>query len=439
MTLRSTRRDFLKTTAAAGLGFWAAGGVTLQAKPPGPNDRINVGLVGVGGRGRAHVNSLAGKENIVALCDVDDVTAGSTYRKLWRTPRYSDFRAMLDRERTIDAVVVATPDHMHAPVAIRAMRMGKHCYCEKPLTHNIYEARLMKEVARENRVATQMGNQGTSSPQLRRAVEIVRAGALGDVREVHIWTNRPIWPQNRERPTERPAVPASLDWRLWLGCAPQRPYHSSYVPFAWRGWWDFGTGALGDMGCHTMNMPFMALRLGLPTSVVAELDTPLNSESPPLGCKVTYEFPARNNLPAVTMYWYERRRPAEALFHGQRISESGSLLVGTQGTMYSASDYGESIRLLPANQFENFRDPEPSLPRSPGHMQEWLNAIRGGTPAMSNFVDYSALLTEVVLLGNVAIRCNGQRVRWDAERMRATDLAAADAFIRREYRAGWEL
>jgi predicted dehydrogenase len=454
MTSPTTRRGFMQISAAASAGYWVAGGVTSSsAKQPGPNERVNIALVGAGGQGASNLRSLlarnnnasrdvGGLVNIVAFCEVDDVRGAETYRAHPRVPRWVDFRAMLERQRDIDAVLVAIPDHNHAHVAITAMRMGKHCYCEKPLTHDIWEARQMKEVAASNRVATQMGNHGTAGNDLRRAIEIVQSGAIGDVREVHIWTNRPIWPQNINRPTGNMATPATLNWNQWLGTAPQRPYNSAYAPFNWRGWWDYGTGALGDMGCHTMNMPFRALKLGLPTSVVAELTTPLNPETGPEGCKVTFQFPARENMPAVTMYWYERRNPPANVLQGYEITRqrpSGSLLVGARGTLLSADDYGGRLQLLPADQFRDYRDPAPTLPRSPGHHREWIDAIRGGPPAMSNFVDYAALLTEVVLLGNVAIRCNGQQVNWNGTEMRATGLAEADPFIRRTYRTGFEL
>jgi predicted dehydrogenase len=441
MTSPQSRRDFLQQTALTGIGFWVAGGLTASyAKPPGPNERINVAVIGAGGRGRADLNAVAQTENIVALCDVDDARAAESYRRFPKVPVYHDFRVMLEKQRDIDAVVVATPDHMHAHASIAAMRLGKHCYTEKPLCHSVWECRQMKETAQKHRVQTQMGNQGTASDDLRRAVEIVQSGALGDVREVHIWTDRPIWPQNLSRPKEAPATPKTLDWQLWLGPAPQRPYNSAYVPHNWRGWWDFGTGAIGDMGCHTMNMPYMALRLGYPTAVTAELDTPLNNETAPMGCKVTYEFPVRGKLPALQLYWYERRRPDAKLFHGQKISPSGALLVGTSGSLYSASDYGGSLRLLPEMNFQNFKDPNPTLPRIGGrHHREWLDAIRGGRAPMSNFVDYSAQLAEVVLLGNVALRVGGKRVVWNAEKMQAVDLPAAEPLIRREYRKGWNL
>jgi predicted dehydrogenase len=283
-----------------------------------------------------------------------------------------------------------------------------------------------------------MGNQGTATNGLRTGVEIIRSGALGDVRVVHLWTNRPIWPQGQRRPTATPAVPATLDWEQWLGPASQRPYHNSYLPFNWRGWWDFGTGAIGDMACHTMNLPFMALRLGAPSTIQAQVPGGVNPDSPPVGCTVTYQFPARENLPACQLVWYERGRPPMELMLGQQPGGSGCLIIGSRGTMYSGSDYGDSYRLLPEANFRDYRPPQPSLPRSPGHHAEWLRACKGGAAPMSNFADYACQLTETALLGNVAMRV-GEQIRWDSANLRATGLAAADQYIRREYRKGWTI
>ncbi len=447
---RPNRRGFLKATTLAGTGilasecgFWSG---SVQADEPrrlGPNERLNVAVVGVGGRGGSNLGSVAATENIVALCDVDERRATAGYKRFAQVPKYQDYRVMLEKQRDIDAVVVSTPDHQHAVVSAAAIRMGKHVYCEKPLTHDVWEARQLRELAAKHHVATQMGNQGTSTNGLRTGVEIIRSGAIGDVRAVHVWTNRPIWPQNiTQRPKEE-QVPAGFNWDLWLGTAPARPYNHVYLPFNWRGWWDFGTGAIGDMACHTMNLPFMALNLGAPTSIVAELATPLNPETAPEGCTVTYEFPARPNLPpgqgelpACRLLWYERRRPPMELFLGQEPSRSGSLFVGSKGTLYSPADNGDVYRLLPRDNFADFRAPKPTLPRSPGHHAEWIRACKGGPAAMSNF-NYAGPLTEMALLGNVAIR-SGERVTWDAAHLRATP-AAAQQLIRREYRRGWTL
>jgi len=425
-------------------GFWLTGGVTESfGRQNDPMRRLNVAIIGAGGQGGGNTNNVARTENIVALCDVDQARAANTFNAHPNAAKFQDYRVMLDQQRNIEAVVVSTPDHMHAHASILAMRMGKHCYTEKPLTHSVWEARQMKLVARNNRVATQMGNHGTANSTLRQTVEVVRSGAIGEVREVHCWTNRPIWPQNIARPAETPAVPATMNWDLWIGCAPNRPYNPAYAPFAWRGWWDFGTGALGDMACHTMNMPYMALNLGAPTSVTADVAHAVNNETAPMGCTVTYEFPARGNLPPVRLYWYERRLPPRALFmdglrEGQNPSASGMLLVGSRGTIYSDSDYGGSRRMLPTADFANYQPPTPTLPRATGQHAEWLLACKGGPPAMSNFVDYASGLTEMVLLGNVAMR-TGQRIDWDSTNLRVTNTSSAAQYIQREYRRGWEL
>lgn len=447
---RRNRREFLKNTTLAGTavlaapyGFWPADvQADDQPRRTGPNEKLNVAVVGVGGRGSGNVDGVRG-ENIVALCDVDERRAAGSFNRYPNATKYQDYRVMLDKQRDIDAVVVSTPDHQHAVIAAAAIRAGKHVYCEKPLTHDVWEARQLRELATKHRVATQMGNQGTSTNGLRTSVEIIRTGAIGEVRNIHIWTNRPIWPQNiAQRPKGQP-VPKGLNWDMWLGTAPQRDYNSAYVPFSWRGWWDFGTGAIGDMACHTMNLAYMALNLGAPTSIVADLATPLNAETAPLGCTVTYEFPARPNLapgtgelPACRLMWYERRTPPAELLMGQKPTGSGCLIIGSKGTLFTASDYGDSRVLLPTANFTDYQPPKPTLPRSPGHHAEWIRACKGGPAAMSNF-NYSGPLTEMALLGNVAIR-SGERVTWDASQLRATpDIA--QRYIRREYRQGWTL
>jgi predicted dehydrogenase len=455
MSRKVSRRRFLQASSAsaAAAGFWLTGGVTESfAAPQGANERLNIALIGAGGRAEGNEAGVRG-ENIVALCDVDTNRARNVYNRYPNVPKYTDFRVMLEKQKDIQAVVVSTPDHTHFHASATAIRMGKHVYCEKPLTHSVWEARQLRELAAKHRVATQMGNQGTSDSGLRTCVEVIRSGAIGEVREVHAWTNRPIWPQGIERPKARQDVPKHLNWDLWLGGAPERPYHSAYVPFAWRGWWDFGTGALGDMACHTMNMAFMALRLGAPSTISAEVVGGVTNDSAPArGVTVTYEFPARGEgMPACRLFWYEspyqpnvprekrvyRRPPAEVMAGITNVSESGSILVGNKGKLYSGSDYGSSYRLLPEADFREFRAPQPTLPRSPGHHAEWIRACKGGVAAMSNFVDYSGQLTETVLLGNVAMRV-GQRITWDSAKLQAVNLPAAAQYIRREYRKGWE-
>jgi predicted dehydrogenase len=459
MSRQTNRRDFLKLSAAAGAGFWIAGQSDLdaqQAQPPrqaGPNERLNVAVVGCGGQGGGDTNAVngTGLANIVALCDVDERRARDTFNRYQNARRFSDYRRMLDQMgNQIDAVVVSTPDNLHAHASIAAMLLRKHVYTQKPLTHDVWEARQMKEVARRMNVKTQMGNQGTSNNTFREAAEVIRAGALGTVREVHVWTNRPIWPQsemwrNRQpAPLPGEAVPAGLDFDLWLGPAPQRPYNQAYLPFSWRGWWDYGTGAIGDMACHTMNLPFFALRLEAPSRVSAVLDdTPnnRNDQTAPTGAIVTYEFTARGQQPALTMKWYERHYPERPLFlgalgEGQNPPGSGCLIVGSQGTLYSASDYGGEYRLL-GERLRNYQRPQPTLPRNGGnHYREWLVACRGGPATMSNF-DYASKLTETALLGNVAMRVT-EAFTWNAEELR-TNNDQANRYIRREYRRGWDL
>lgn len=444
------RRDFLKAGVVAGTGmlvsgsgFWPSTAEAAQDKPPSANERLNVAVIGAGGQGGGNLANIANlKENIVALCDVDAQRCWDALKRFPKVPFYLDFRGMLEKQKNIDAVTVSTPDHQHAVAAAMAIRMGKHVYVEKPLTHDVWEARQLKLLAAKHKVATQMGNQGTSNSNLRTAVEIIRSGAIGDVREVHVWTNRPIWPQNiAQRPKEQP-IPRGLHWDLWLGTAPQRHFHQNLVPFAWRGWWDFGTGAIGDMACHTMNLAFMALDLRDPRTIAADVAQKVNDETAPEGCTITYEFPERKSatgaaLVPCRMMWYERRLPPEEKLMGQKPSGSGCLLVGTKGTLYSPSDYGGEYRLMPEAAFKDYRPPKPTLPRSPGHHAEWIRACKGGTAAMSNF-DYAGPLTEMALLGNVAIRI-GQRITWDAEKLQCPGCPEADRYIRREYRKGWTL
>jgi predicted dehydrogenase len=458
MSRKVSRRHFLQagSVSAVAAGFWLTGGVTesfAAQRGGGANERLNIACIGCGGQGASDHNGVRG-ENIVALCDVDSVHARRVFETYPKVTKYTDFREMLDKQRDIQAVVVATPDHTHFHASATAIRMGKHVYCEKPLTHSVWEARQLRELAAKHKVATQMGNQGTSNNGLRYGVELIRSGAIGDVSEVHVWTNRPIWPQNVNRPKARQEPPKTLNWDLWLGPAPERPYNGeiqankrpTYAPFNWRGWWDFGTGALGDMGCHTMNLPYMALRLGAPSTVSADVQGQVNPETGPEGCTITYEFPARPAakdpppqsaaMPACRLFWYERRRPPMNLLQGIQPGGSGCLIIGTRGRLYTASDYGDGIRLLPPGDVREYRIPSPSLPRSPGHHAEWIRACKGGVPAMSNF-DYAGPLTEMVLLGNVAIRV-GRRITWDSAKLQAIDLPAAAQYIRPGYRKGWE-
>jgi predicted dehydrogenase len=455
MSRRSNRRQFLQQSAAVGIGFWTAGGVSLAAadasKPRSPLERLRIAGVGVNGKGSSDIDQAGNFGDVIALCDIDDNSLNEKANKFTAAKKFNDFREMLTKMGdSIDAVVVSTPDHTHAPAAVMAMKLKKHVYCQKPLTHTVYEARVMRETAAKYQVATQMGNQGTAENGLREAVEIIRSGGIGPVREVHVWTNRPIWPQAPQvttRPAPEPETPKHIHWDLFLGPAPERPYAKGYHPFAWRGWWDFGTGALGDMACHTMNMAFMALRLAYPTSVVAE-SGPLNPETYPGWAKIVWEFPARGTQPPVKLFWYEGRRddkkvlPPEELTRGQQVTDSGSLLVGDKGILYSPNDYGASFKLLPEKEFNDYKRPERVLPRNgkgdEGQKAEWIAAINGGQPALSNF-DYAGLLTETVLLGNVAIRARGKKLEWDGPGFKILNDASAQQFLHTEYRSGWTL
>lgn len=450
---RTKRRDFLKATVAVGSGFFISNSYS-RAESRSPNEKLNVAGIGVGGKGSSDVEHIA-VENLIALCDVDDHRARESYKKFPNAKRYKDFREMLEKEKSIDAVTVSTPDHTHAPAAAMAMRLGKHVYCQKPLTHTVYEARMLRDIARQYKVATQMGNQGTAHPGFRKGVEVIQSGAIGPVREVHVWTNRPIWPQGLQRP-KTATVPDHLAWDLWLGPAPDQPYCKEFCPFSWRGFWDFGTGALGDMACHTANLAFMALKLTAPTSVEAVTDGTATDVSPPKMSTITYEFPARGDLPAVKLVWHdgkqtvtvdgkeERKRnlPPEELAHGHKLSDSGLLLVGENGVFFSPNDYGAEHFLLPDEKFKDYKQPPDSLPRladggDSGHMQEFLAACKGGPPAMSNF-DYAANMTEAMLLGNVAMRV-GKKIEWDSEKLAVTNCPEAAQYINPEYRKGWTL
>jgi predicted dehydrogenase len=450
MSRRSNRRQFIQQTGLAGLGFWVAGGLT-PAFSRSPNEKLNIAGIGIGGKGSSDIDQAGKVGNIVALCDIDDGRLNEKAGKFSQAKKYNDFRKMLDEMgKQIDAVTVSTPDHTHAVAAMTAMRMGKHVYCQKPLTHTVREARELRLAARKYKVCTQMGNQGSAANGLREAVELIQAGGIGPVTEAHVWTNRPIWPQApklTKRPDPQP-VPPNVHWDEWLGPAPERPYGKGYHPFAWRGFWDFGTGALGDMACHTANMAFRALKLGYPTSIVAE-NGEINPETYPGWATITFQFPARGDMPPVKFVWYEGHRdgnkvlPPKELLHGEAPSDSGSLLVGAKGVLYSPNDYGARYLLLPKKNFEGVKPPQPTLPRN-GHgdlgmKEEWARAIMENKPeiAYSNF-DFASLLTETILLGNVAMRA-GKKLDWDGENMKFTNAPDAEKFLHFEYRKGWTL
>jgi predicted dehydrogenase len=442
-----SRRDFIGGAAATVATFTIVPRhVLAQAGTSPPSETLNIAAVGIGGRGADVLDGLK-SQNIVALCDVDAKYAAGTFNRFPNARKYRDFRKMLEEEdKNIDAVVVATPDHTHALVSMMAIKMGKNVYCEKPLTHSVYEARKVADAAREHKVATQMGNQGQASEETRLICEYIWDGAIGPVREVHAWTDRPskglfevFWPQGVDRPKEEPPVPETLDWDLWLGPAPYRPYHPAYLPFKWRGWWDFGTGALGDMGCHILDPVFRALKLGHPTTVEASC-TLVNRETYPLASIIHYQFPARDDMPPVRVTWYDGGlkppRPEE-LEEERELESGGTLFVGDKGKMLGH-------RLIPESRMKEYKKPPQILPRSPGHFEEWIEACKGGKPAGSNF-NHAGPLTEVVLLGNVALRVELRekltraRLHWDGPNMKIANLPEANDFLHRQYRQGWTL
>ncbi len=438
---KMTRRVFLGAAAAT------AGAAIVRprmARAASPNSKLNIAAVGVGGRGRGNIHEC-GSENIVALCDVDEQYAAKVFKEFPNAKRYKDYREMLDKQKDIDAVIVSTPDHLHAIVSMAAIKAGKHVYCEKPLTHTIYEARELTKAAREHKVVTQMGIQGHSMEGIRLVTEWINDGAIGTVREVHVWTDRPAgwWPQGVGRPADTPAAPDTLDWDLWLGPAPERPYHPAYCPFVWRGWWDFGCGALGDMACHLFDAPYSALDLGVPSSVEAS-STPVNNETAPLASTIHYEFPAKGKRPAVKLTWYDGGirppRPPQ-LEDGRPMGNKngGLLIVGDDGVIMGSDENVQAPCLLPASRMKDYQQPEKTIPRSKGQHEEWVEACKANNPtaALSNF-DYSGPLTEVVLLGNLSIR-SGQKIVWDAENLKCTNAPDANQFVHCEYRKGWSL
>lgn len=431
MNIRYNRRRFLLDVSRG-----CAGVIILDnsrsALSYQENEKLGIAVIGAGGRGASNLNSVA-KEKIVALCDVDQRRAASSFAKFPQVAKYSDYRRLLDElDKQIDAVVVSTPNHVHAPASVTAMRRGKHCYCEKPLTHSIYEARVAVQVAREQHVATQMGTQIHATDNYRRIVELIRNGAIGPVRECHCWLRG--GGSAGDRPRETPPVPAGLDWDLWLGPAPYRPYHPCYVPHDWHYWWDFGGGAFGNMGCHYFDLAFWALELRYPTSIEARSNTPPHPESTPAKQHVRYEFPQRGDSPPVTLTWTHGADPPRVFADNDFPSWAWGVFVGDKGMLLVS--YPKHM-LWPESSFADYKPPEPSIPSSPGHHEEWINACKTGSATSCNF-DYSGAVTEAVLLGNIAYRTS-HKLNWDGQRMQFTNHAAANDYLQREYRPGWTL
>jgi predicted dehydrogenase len=471
---RQSRRQFIKYGSAAVGGAVLTGPYLLRGQ--NLNSKLNVAHVGCAGKGSSDMACVfrAG-ENLVALCDTNSAVLDSIKPHLPLASTYQDYRELLDKEKTFDAVDIAVPDHMHAVIAAAAIKMGKHVYCQKPLTHDVFEARMLRDLARQYKVATQMGNQGSASDSLRRAVEVVQAGLIGPVHQAYVWTNRPIWPQGLDRPEGSDPVPANLAWNLWLGTAPERPFRSVwpdgphrgiggpgvYQPFNWRGWQDFGTGALGDMACHTVNWPFRALKLGYPTQI--EASSPgMNAEMFPSNSRIRFEFPEREGMPPVTLHWSdggsappaEITADVEALLGG--VSRSGCIMVGEKGMIFSPDDGDQDLQtyvklkdeagLVGVQNHEAAKAIPQTLVRNafdgaPDERQhkEWLQACKDGKHDVpySNF-DIAAYLTEIILLGCVALRV-GKKLDWDGPGMKAKNAPEAAAVVKREYRKGWQI
>ncbi|MDR2423582.1 MAG: Gfo/Idh/MocA family oxidoreductase [Prevotellaceae bacterium] len=474
-----SRRSFLKTSAAtAGAFIVVPSKVVSGLGYVAPSDKLNIAGVGVGGKGGQNISNMM-SENIVALCDIDRQYANGCFVNFPQAKQYVDFREMLDKSgKDIDAVVIATPDHTHAVVALASMQLGKHVYVQKPLTHSVYESRVLLEASRRYKVVTQMGNEGHSAASVSEVCEWIWSGAIGEVTQVDAWTDRPIWPQGMRRPEQGMWLPEHINWDLFIGPAAMRPYHRAYHPWDWRGWWDFGTGALGDMACHVLDVVFAAMKLGHPSAVEAS-STALNSEGAPMASIVRYEFPARPkegkiNMPAVNVTWYDGgllpQRP-DSMPEGVELGhdKNGLIFHGTKGVLLCGC-YGVKYRLLPVAKFENQPKPPAILRRvKTSHEMDFVRACKESPEnrvmPLSNF-EYSGPLNEMVVMGNLAVRMQslGKKLKWDGENMRITNLSATDElkvpngiphqephtltlnaiqtaeeYIRHTYRDGWSL
>ena len=466
--LTMDRRQFLKATGAgaAAISMTDLGVALAEAATKGgvrkgrilkPDQKLRLAGIGCGGKGESDImNSVEAGAEVVALCDADLKRGANVFKKFPDVPKYRDFRKMLiEMDDKIDGVTVSTPDHMHFPAAMMAISMGKHVYVQKPMAHTIWEARTLTEAVRKHQVISQMGNQGHAGEGIRLVREWIQSGGIGDVREVHIWCNRPIWPQGPLDRGQVAPVPETLDWNAWLGVAPFREYTtlpvkedgkkndrnntpSPYLPFKWRGWWDFGCGALGDMACHQMDAAFWGLNLKYPVSVEATSEG-CTADTAPLRSKIIYQFPARGKMPPVTMFWYDGDNSSQVcprpkgLEENRKMPSSGQYILGEKGTIFDETDYCRSPRLIPESAMQTFKRPPKTIPRVPQanpHL-EWITACHGGPKPGSNF-DYAGPFAETVLLGNLAVRV-GKKVMWDGRNMRA-DLPEAQKLVRKSYR-----
>ena len=454
---RISRRAFVGGAAATAAAFTVVPRRVLSRSPSTPpSEKITMAAVGVGDQGKRDLGRFLARADVrfLAVCDVDANNrnaARDTVNREYNTrdcAAYNDFRELLAAEKDLDAVLAVVPDHSHAVVSMAALKAGKHVYCQKPFTHSVYEAHKLAEAARETKLATQLGTANQAGEGRRLVQEWIEDGAIGDVREVHIWSNRPFWPQGIDRPADTPPVPPTLDWDLWLGPAPYRSYHPAYLPLVFRGWWDFGTGALGDMGCYALDTVFRVLKLKHPTSVEASGSCfarkmwdrlEMNRETFPRASLVRWEFPAREKMPPVIVVWYDgglkppRPRELEA---DQPLGDEGMYFAGEKGTMMTGFS-GNEPRLIPDARMKAYRKPSERIPRSVGHHTEWILACKGGEPAGANF-EFSALVTKALLLGNVALRA-GKKLDWDGPNIRVTNVPDANRYLHREYRSGWTL
>ena len=424
------RRQFIKQTTVAAAGAWLASR-PIQARKISPNERLNIAMIGVANRAGDDLKEVS-SENIVALCDIDDNYLAAAKQKYPQAKTYNDFRRLL-HQKGIDAVVVGTPDHTHAVAAVAALQSGRHVYCEKPLARTVSETRIITETAREHKRVTQIGTQIHAGSNYRRVVELVQSGAVGPVREVHVWVAATYG--GLEAPKETAPVPPNLHYDLWLGPIEYRSYSPEYLPFKWRNWWAFGGGALADFGCHYMDLPHWALGLSYPLTVEPVDGPPVHPESTPPWLIVRYEYPARGEKPAVRLTWYHGGKQPALLSPEQAAKwKSGVLFIGAKGMLLA--DYGRHV-LLPERDFEGFKPPTPFLKDSIGHHKEWIEACKTGGPTSCRF-DYSGPLTEAALLGNVAYRA-GRKLEWDWEHLKATDCPEADRYIHHHYRKGWKI
>ncbi len=432
MALRTSRREVV--AGALGTVGLAAAAHAQELLHLATDQKVRIACIGVNGKGDSDSNDAGRLGEVVAICDIDDNSLARKAAQFPNAKKFHDYRHMLEQmESSIDAVTVSVPDHNHGPAAAMAMEMGKHCFCQKPLAHSVYEVRRLETIAREKKVATQMGNQGTASSNLRRAAAQVRKGSIGKVIEVHVWTNRPIWPQGISYPSPAPK-PANVHWHDWIGPARYRPYEPGLHPFTWRGFWDFGCGALGDMGCHTMNLPYMALDLRDPVRVHAKTSGN-NHESYPKSSVIRYDFAPNSQRGAVAMYWYDGGQlPSAELLPGTKFSSSGSLMIGSHGVLYSPGDYGDTIQYI-----GGFDVGPVDFPESPGHFEEFIRACQGGVPAYSNFPNYAGPLAETVVLGNLAVWADGKPIEWDSRHMRTRNAPEVESIVHPRFYNGYHV